>query len=676
MQNLTPTTVAIFVCILGGQNLARGADVLIPCKRGGLSPTQSLGLRECPLVISDLTAKLGGTGDPLKPGLIQQQINGYYAGLIESPIIAGTEFVTRTQKMITPFCNLIAGKFNASTREVDKNHKIESCGNYAEIKVEGLGNVTIDLTSGRGSWEESHIRGGFIQAVNCSYQQVLNELNQKSGITLSETCAALGEDIQNLGTQADAVAAKIESELVGQQNVTQIESCAVGADPTGQSSIQQSACLLQAGRARLETAFTYFASCEIMSRARASYRHHFVDDLSGLTGLLQTKVADPCESRCKSECSTKLTKLKSCAEACAKSCYKPLIQKTLEDKINSLWPNSGVCAGFLIAGRRRRRRESLSRRSWFPLLALGLALTMGPACSNKIEFDAPCRAVDLSTISDPLCCASLSCGYLEAQYGIKTDDKSNCEDYGVPLPDMTLVPSCAVTPADEAVAEESALDNGAGSAGAAEAAIGAANGLISGGALSAYDPTSEVGTSDALPNTSAAIAKTTANPTTKSGAGLTGDGAGPKGAGNTKESNSGQNSGSTGQAGQALNLGSTGTSPSAIGIAATEGGSPGAESGASYQGAGTGSGALVYGGGTGGGGGGGIEGSGSTVTELSAGVNGAGGDVAGTPDPEDYFTRVGLEDDLFKIVEKRYRATTTAWIQSDLAHIPGKKRGR
>ncbi|MGK5084539.1 hypothetical protein WDW37_14685 [Bdellovibrionota bacterium FG-1] len=44
--------------------------------------------------------------------------------------------------------------------------------------------------------------------------------------------------------------------------------------------------------------------------------------------------------------------------------------------------------------------------------------------------------------------------------------------------------------------------------------------------------------------------------------------------------------------------------------------------------------------------------------------------TAGTSDPEDYFTRHGLKENLFKIVERKYRETTMHWVQVDLQKSP------
>jgi len=86
--------------------------------------------------------------------------------------------------------------------------------------------------------------------------------------------------------------------------------------------------------------------------------------------------------------------------------------------------------------------------------------------------------------------------------------------------------------------------------------------------------------------------------------------------------------------------------------------------------------AYTAGGGAGAGGGGGSHGGlgfGSDASEMAAAGGstnnrfGEKGEVnpQGSEDPNDYFTRLGLEDDLFKIVERRYRNQAVAWAKND-----------
>jgi hypothetical protein len=66
---------------------------------------------------------------------------------------------------------------------------------------------------------------------------------------------------------------------------------------------------------------------------------------------------------------------------------------------------------------------------------------------------------------------------------------------------------------------------------------------------------------------------------------------------------------------------------------------------------------------------GGDSGAAGGAAELAfANASGAGGgDAMLGGDPEDYFTRIGLEDSLFKKVERRYQATSMHWASADAA---------
>ncbi|MBU6376327.1 MAG: hypothetical protein KGQ59_10055 [Bdellovibrionales bacterium] len=86
--------------------------------------------------------------------------------------------------------------------------------------------------------------------------------------------------------------------------------------------------------------------------------------------------------------------------------------------------------------------------------------------------------------------------------------------------------------------------------------------------------------------------------------------------------------------------------------------------------------------GGGGGGGGGDSGGGRSIADLFGGSgDGLGGSgqnseefgatadsvsPLGSEDPGDYFTRLGMDDDLFKIVERRYRNKAVVWAKNQL----------
>ncbi|MGK5084536.1 hypothetical protein WDW37_14670 [Bdellovibrionota bacterium FG-1] len=142
--------------------------------------------------------------------------------------------------------------------------------------------------------------------------------------------------------------------------------------------------------------------------------------------------------------------------------------------------------------------------------------------------------------------------------------------------------------------------------------------------------------------------------------------------------NSAPNAGGGGSdSGQGFGLSGLKTSPASDseqnGGGPTPAASGGAEAASAYKsGGGAGSaeggnagGPLGYGAGAGVGGAEG--GSGNTTIEVGKDNRPlADNPTAGTSDPEDYFTRHGLKDNLFKIVERKYRETTIHWVQVDL----------
>jgi len=46
----------------------------------------------------------------------------------------------------------------------------------------------------------------------------------------------------------------------------------------------------------------------------------------------------------------------------------------------------------------------------------------------------------------------------------------------------------------------------------------------------------------------------------------------------------------------------------------------------------------------------------------------------GSEDPSDYFTRLGIGDNLFKIVERRYRNKAVGWARNEINTLSAKSR--
>jgi hypothetical protein len=137
----------------------------------------------------------------------------------------------------------------------------------------------------------------------------------------------------------------------------------------------------------------------------------------------------------------------------------------------------------------------------------------------------------------------------------------------------------------------------------------------------------------------------------------------------------GSGGGGGGSGGLGSDFGKLSTAPSAgsgSGAADATSGPSGSSGDGTYT-SGAGAGAATAGNGFGynRGSGMGGDGAGGTSEQVEFGDAGATGDVAVIgEDPEDYFTRVGIDDNLFKIVERRYGKKASGWVQDDLKQKP------
>ena len=46
----------------------------------------------------------------------------------------------------------------------------------------------------------------------------------------------------------------------------------------------------------------------------------------------------------------------------------------------------------------------------------------------------------------------------------------------------------------------------------------------------------------------------------------------------------------------------------------------------------------------------------------------------GSEDPNDYFTRLGMGENIFKIVERRYRNKAVSWVRNEMDAVGSKSR--
>ena len=257
----------------------------------------------------------------------------------------------------------------------------------------------------------------------------------------------------------------------------------------------------------------------------------------------------------------------------------------------------------------------------------GLCISFGGCSSSKtsatpLKTDASCMA-GATAVKDPACCQG-----------------------GKPLAGASA--QCT-TPNPGAGALTGLQKEAAATAGSARSALDAAKGLVGGA------PTQSKDRSPAGLLAEGALGAAAAKTGTGAVAGL------QKEAGAASQSAKGSSNGASSLAGgPSLGNGSATTgadgglaSPSPDGLLAA------VDAANQYGGGGKGAGAGAGAGGLGAGGG---------LTGANGGAEFGGKkdkDAMGTADPDDYFSRLKAEDNIFKIVEKRYKQKSMTWSAAD-----------
>lgn len=687
--------------LAGGASVARAdapVTVKAPC-----SERNEPGLRACHALLK------GGAG---APGLLERvrqrvteqihgdaaatpPVKGYYQNVDPDPLNPPGGFFGPT------VCNLVEGPLNPVS-EIAHDRSGKSCGNPVQLgvrmsvsKLAGCATgtpsfaVTIDKrwnsadpSASKGTLEDGYLRGGLIQATLCNHAAVAREIETKAALTVSDIdgkpspCLALARDVSQLSAgmrkTLEGLKKRLDREQAGLINLADIVNCEKNWDEAGSARpggrpdagpLRQSAQQLCAARAGIETMFTQLAACEIFARAQIGYQSRMGKSArqQEIFEMIQRKVSAPAAEACQRELERGACNLPSNDQIseCVNRHYRKNLPPVLREHIRGLWPSDGSrCEAnaspvgslpgaetlWLLAGSMGmvpfRRRKGRPRASWLKAcLVLGLGAFLQSACSKKhTSVAAP------DTGDKPAECASL-----------RTEDKECC-----------LRPDPFACNADN--------QGGGGFAGALAGAADAGGSVVA-PALAAAEQlvgeTGEVGTGGVLAQGAAASA----------------DPGGFIGAGKKPPSELAKNGAPTGAAGSpnrpapgpGLTLGS-GSSGGAFGSGLSTAPStpPGATDGsASPEAAGDGvSGVYKAGAAASADGSGAAQGfragsygeaSGAPSENVVFGDASGGTSVvtAGTTDPEDYFTRLELGDDLFKTVEKRYRAQTIQWSRVD-----------
>jgi hypothetical protein len=663
--------------------------VRAPCSEG--SATDS-GLRSCQELLLTGYKGIGGTKVPAVLEQLNQRVKeqiglvegkkGYYQQVDPDPLNPPGQFFGPT------ICNLVPGPFNTSAEEKSgkRNRFGAACGNPVQVQCKRDGS-DVDCkinkiwnpspSASQGTLEDGYGRGGAIAATSCYYQQVINEVRDQRRITVTDQggspspCSRLAQSIEGMSNDLTADINALKSQLTDKKNIADIANCEkswdTNTDPRVRSDaghLRQSAQQLCAQRLAIESMFAQLATCEIFARSNYSFRKQIGSEQGQLAivRLLQDKIAKPCSKHCEKKLDPGIFNKPSNSQIseCANSCYQDRMPAAFRDHVRELWENPNRCDP--LTSRDAGSHDPLQAGGGLMLIGM-----LGFAPGRRRRPDRGAKAATLGAALALALQASLGTGCASGSSSGDTPVVDGCGGQG---PGQTQPCGCEA-PSMAGSGDCSTDDPGSGSVRAALIAAAEAGntGVRSGLAAKKFEsdkPPADNGGSLAQGEAASAgdISSTAISP---QGAGPSSDGARPV-AGAGKGRASGAGSGATGGGSGGAAFGNLSTSPS--------GGAQAAPSPTSDTGLGGGQ-YAANGGAAGGPGAGGffsrsgdsdgIEGGGAGATEESFTPDGGGlGKAMGSEDPEDYFTRVGLGDDLFKIVERRYRHKSTAWTTDDL----------
>jgi hypothetical protein len=569
------------------------------------------------------------------------------------------------------------------------NHNIRGCARRSSVfKHE----VTFDKSwkpelapeAQPGTFEDGLIRGALIQAMSCHFASVKNELSSKRSLTLLSVgsdqpsqCLAIAQDVKTLTERTDKSLEILRQRLAGEPNAKELLSCDANANKdvaavaassklSGRQlipdNIKQSAEQLCAARAAIEGMFAQLSACEVFSRAQNGYlkklgtleaKQAFYETL---TKFVQEEVSNRCEERFsnRGRCDTPNSKE---VTQCVNELYKDQVRGMLQKLIEEAWPSNGSCQA---SSRDSGTTSPLS--GFFFIGALGSLGALGSGAGfrrrKRLSRVSPLKALPMALLA-VIAAASGGCKHHASKIVIPQPPNPITEPECLP----PTGPNCTSDHPGSGPINLSI--SGAATAGStADAALNEAERLI--GPALASDTAGKYAQGEA-----ASAGTSDATPVLGKNGGNAGGGAGSASGLLTTPSGGSTRGGKSGGGGGAGGSGSGGGLKTAASSdlsntqqsAATDG------SGSSYRGgeSGAGSGSASGGAGSAYGSGSGLSGDGSesgTSTALFGKDGDAGAralDPSGSTDPEDYFTRLGLGDSLFKTVEKRYRQKASQW---------------
>lgn len=668
-------TAALFLASGTSLTVAADANALkLPCIGKGNGGHCQIGIYPCETLIS--------VSEKSVKDRIQWKVDGWYQGKERHPM--GRDKPVETSAVL-PICSVVATEFNQGVTEESSNHKGSSCGKKVDINVDSTFDVSLNRRGDDGRWEDGQLRGAKVSAYACSVAQVVNEARRGS-LGLSPECADLGRKIElftgRIRLLSDQLRGTIPEMACLTLNQGKFEVCTEKGSTVNGAPIQ-SACQVAAAGVDLQVAMNELLTCETFARGDRGYDLAFnsAAGRSRLDAKVRKEVADGCESKARDECT-----LPGCHEDVAQKCYDQKIAPKFREIIEYHFPSSGDCklssagdgaargtvnasSGSLLilalgfAGLRRRRAGQALAGAVVAAFAFGCASASvsEPKC---MDYNGTALIDDDMSYSFPDKLAQVCCGIknwsastFDCAHKVPGENRS-C--YVLTNEEMT--PECPWhVPADVA--------SSGGFAGS--------TGIVGGDFVKAGNTAIDTATELLSESQTIAVGPAQPNAFAASAGGARRESDDPNGSRRASDRSRDPAGGDSSRAGNgggggAPGTGSSGASGGSVGGVSTEPSGVSAQGDSAITAAGAGD--TAYSGGGGGAQAGSSNGSpfgdlfgggGSNAPVAGAATLGFGpGDLgamraSGSADPEDYFTRLGVDESLFKVVEKKYKQAET-----------------
>jgi hypothetical protein len=163
-------------------------------------------------------------------------------------------------------CSLNGNSFNGGSEEKTENHLGRHCGSpdAIECRTSSTGEIRAQLMIGTGTRERTHLRGAFVEALDCVKREVLEEVRRTRALRIPET------EKTNACHTLMSAHMEVHSRLQSLNKSSSSNSPLVRCSPD-KSTLEQSGCFGESALNASDASFATIAACEVFRRANKGY---------------------------------------------------------------------------------------------------------------------------------------------------------------------------------------------------------------------------------------------------------------------------------------------------------------------------------------------------------------------------------------------------------------------